>query len=144
MKKHLLLPLFLLLFAAGLKAQTEVKLNPVALLFVGIGAGVEYGFNPDFGVELNTLIVEGGGAVWVAGKYYLNPRQGLDRFHIGAYVGGATELDGPGIGFLVGTKTVSRNNKVLFEVGLGAGRTFGGDFLPYGRISFGYRFSKRY
>ena len=70
MKKHLLLPLFLLLFAAGLKAQTEVKLNPVALLFVGIGAGVEYGFNPDFGVELNTLIVEGGGAVWVAGKYY--------------------------------------------------------------------------
>lgn len=139
MKKYLLIPILAVLFLGGLKAQTEIKVNPLALLFVGIGAGVEYGFNPDVGVEINTLIVEGGGAVWVAGKYYLNPRQGLDRFYIGAYTGGGTDLDGPGLGFLLGTKTVSRNNKVLFELGIGAGRTVGGEFFPYGRLSVGLR-----
>lgn len=142
MKKYLLLPLFLAVFAAGLKAQTEIKLNPIALLFVGIGAGVEYGFNDDFGVELNALIVEGGGAVWAAGKYYLNPRQGLDRFYVGAFLGGVTDSDGPGLGFLIGTKTVSRNNKLLFEIGGGIGRSFSGGVLPYGRISLGYRFAQ--
>lgn len=143
MKKYLLLPVLLLVLSSGLKAQTEIKLNPVALLFLGIGAGVEYGFNPEFGVELNTLIVEGGAAVWAAGKYYFNPRQGLDRFYVGAYLGGVTDSDGPGLGFLLGTKTVSRNNKLLFEVGVGAGRSFSGGFLPYGRISLGYRFGQQ-
>ena len=139
MKNYLLIPLFATLFIGGLNAQTEVKLNPIALLFLGIGAGVEYGVNPDVGVELNALIVEDGSAVWVAGKYYMNPRQGLDRFYIGAYLGGVTDGESPGIGFLLGHKAVSRNNKVLFEIGAGAGRTFSGGFLPYGRLSVGLR-----
>ena len=107
-------------------AQTEIKVNPVALMFYGIGVGVEHGFSDEFGLDLSTLIIGGEGAlVWLSGKYYLNPRNGLDRFHLGLFSGAATGYS-PGLGFLLGTKTVSKSNRVLFEFGLGAGRTFDG------------------
>lgn len=142
MKKFILLSLLTICAIFSLRAQTEIKINPVALLFTGIGVGVEYGINNEFGIDLNALIVEGGGGVWVAGKYYLNPRQGLDRFHIGIFAGAITEL-APGLGFMIGHKTVSSSNKVLFDIGVGVGRSFDGGFLPYGRLSIGYRIGGR-
>ena len=112
MKKFILLSLLTICAIFSLRAQTEIKINPVALLFTGIGVGVEYGINNEFGVDLNALIVEGGGGVWVTGKYYLNPRQGLDRFHIGIFAGAITDV-APGLGFMIGQKIVSSSNKVL-------------------------------
>jgi hypothetical protein len=138
MKKLILLSLLFVCVTFSLRAQTEIKVNPIALLFVGIGVGVEYGVSDEFGIDLNALIVEGGGGVWVAGKYYLNPRQGLDRFHIGIFAGTVTDLD-PGLGFMIGQKIVSNSNRVLFDIGLGIGRSFDGGVLPYGRLSIGYR-----
>lgn len=126
----------------SLRAQTEIKLNPVALLFTGIGLGVEYGVNDEFGIDLNALIVEGGGGVWVAAKYYLNPRQGLDRFHVGIFAGAVTDL-GPGLGFMLGQKIVSSSNRIIFDIGVGVGRSFEGGVLPYGRLSVGYRIGRR-
>lgn len=142
MKKLLLFGLLFSFATLTVKAQTEIKVNPIALMFTGIGVGVEYGINDDFGVDLSTLIVEGGGIVWVSGKYYLNPRQGLDRFHLGVFLGGGTDI-GPGIGFLLGTKVASQSNKVIFEIGAGIGRSFDGGVIPYGRISIGYRIGGR-
>ena len=138
MKKLILLSLLFVCVTFSLRAQTEIKVNPIALLFVGIGVGVEYGVSDEFGIDLNALIVEGGGGVWVAGKYYLNPRQGLDRFHIGIFAGTVTDLD-PELGFMIGQKIVSNSNRVLFDIGLGIGRSFDGGVLPYGRLSIGYR-----
>lgn len=142
MKKFILLSLLTICTIFSLRAQTEIKVNPIALLFTGIGVGVEYGINNEFGVDLNALIVEGGGGVWVTGKYYLNPRQGLDRFHIGIFAGAITDV-APGLGFMIGQKIVSSSNKVLFDIGLGVGRSFDGGFLPYGRLSIGYRIGGR-
>lgn len=142
MKKLLLVGLLFSIATIHLQAQTEIKLSPVALLFPGLGAGVEYGVSDEFGVDLSGLVVEGGGIVWVSGKYYFNPRQGLDRFHAGVFLGGGTDI-GPGIGFLLGTKIVSQSNKVIFELGAGIGRSFDGGFIPYGRLSLGYRIAGR-
>lgn len=138
MKKYLIAIAFLVVAGTQAQAQVEVKINPVALLFTGIGVGVEYGFSDVVGAELSALIVEDGGAVWLAGKYYLKPQEGLDRFYMGLYTG--TTGEDLGLGFLIGSKVKSRNSRALFDIGIGAGRTFEGSFLPYGRISVGLRF----
>lgn len=139
MKKFILLSLLSVCATFNLRAQTEIKINPLVLLLPGLGVGVEHGINDEFGIDVNALIIEGAGGIWVAGKYYLNPRQGLDRFHIGVFVGAVSEI-GPGLGFMIGQKIVSSSNRILFDIGLGIGRSFDGGVLPYGRLSIGYRF----
>ena len=140
MKKPLFLFLALMILSSQfLCAQTEVKISPVALLGGLFAISVEQGITDDFGVEADFYgAIEAGGAFVVSAKYYFNPREGLDRFHAGIYAGGISDT-GAGVGFLVGTKIVSRKN-ILFEIGLGIGRTFDDGFLPYGKLHLGYRF----
>ncbi len=124
-----------------LHAQTEIKFSPIALLATIGAISVEHGFNDDFGMEADVYFAGGGGALIVSAKYYFNPKEGLDRFHAGIYTGIIPEA-GAGIGFLAGTKIVSQKN-ILFEIGLGVGRTFEGGFLPYAKLHIGYRFGGR-
>lgn len=139
MKKQLILMIVLIVSTLQLvQAQTELKISPAALL-AGAGAvGLEYGITEDFGVEVEAWAAPGGGALFVLGKYYLNPRKGLDRFHVGVLAGGITDL-GAGFGFMAGSKIVSRKN-ITFEFGLGLGRSFSQGIFPYGKFHVGYRF----
>lgn len=139
-KPTILLTLCLLLLAGRASAQFEVKLSPVALLFGAAAVSVEMGLSPSFGLDLDGIIADGGGGVNLSGKYYFNPQMGLDRFHVGAFLG--TLGDAPGVGFLAGVKLLSRHN-VLFEIGLGAGRSFDGGAVGYGKLHLGYRFPRR-
>ncbi|MEZ4986132.1 MAG: hypothetical protein R2795_14020 [Saprospiraceae bacterium] len=131
----LIIPLFLLVKIAC--AQIEIKLSP--LLIAGVGAlSVEYGLSEDAGVEWDGWVAGGGFYTYFSGKYYFNPKKGLDRFYGGIFLGGGTDI-GAGGGFLVGSKTVSRSEKVLFEIGFGLGRSFDGGVLGAGKLHFGYR-----
>jgi hypothetical protein len=139
MKKIILSALILFIVcSATLRAQTEIKLSP--LLIAGVVAlSIEQGFGGEAGVELDVIGAEGGFYSYVSGKYYFNPRMGLDRFYAGVFVGGGSDV-GAGGGFLIGTKLLSRSNKVLFEIGIGAGRSIiNGEFIPAGKLHFGYR-----
>lgn len=129
-----------LFFAKSINAQSEIKLSPVILGGVGM-VSFEYGFNENVGVEMILLAASGGAGAAVSGKYYLNPNRGLDRFHLGMFLGTGTDL-GPGFGFLFGTKMVSEKG-LLFEVGIGLGRTFDGGVIPYFKLDFGYRFGRK-
>lgn len=141
MKKHLLLLLTITCFySIRLSSQTEVKISPLALIFGAGGFGIEYGLNAELGFELSTIFTGDGGIVWGSGKYYFNPREGLDRFHVGLFVAGGSGL--AGLGIFAGTKIISRKN-ILFEFGLGAGRSFDDGIIPYASLSLGYRFNRR-
>lgn len=125
---------------AMLQAQTEVKLSPLALI-AGVGyVSLEHGVSDDFGVELNLY---GGGDFFgghLSAKYYFNPHMGLDRFHIGAFGGSGFSDGNVGIGFLLGSKIISRKN-VLFEFGGGLGRSFDGEGgVGFLKLDVGYRF----
>ncbi len=123
----------------SVSAQTDVGASPVLLLVPALSASVEQGINDFWGVEGNLFAAEGGLLLTVAGKHYLSPKRGADRFNIGLFLGGASEL-GAGGGFLFGYKAVSEKN-LLFDIGLGVGRTIGGEgIIPYFKINFGYRF----
>lgn len=144
--------LLALLFAAGLagvaNAQVDVSINPVGILFSSIDLSAESGFGTDFGIEAavgydfqnwkfdDVKYRNNAFSTRLIGKYYFNPRDGRDRFHVGPYVrfshGTATVSDENNsaedvvntklaIGFYVGQKWVSRKN-VIFELGLGMGR----------------------
>jgi len=118
--------------------KLKLKLSP--LLIAGLVAvSIEQGFRGETGVELDILGAEGFFYSYVSGKYYFNPRMGLDRFYAGVFLGGGSDV-GAGGGFLIGSKLLSRSNKVLFEIGVGAGRSFtDGNFIPTGKLHFGYR-----
>lgn len=139
MKKcYLLLVLFA--YASILSAQTEVKLSPLPLLFGGVFASVEQGVSPLIGIDADLAFVDGYTAFNLSGKYYFNPEKGIDKFHIGAFIG--INDSAPGVGFLLGYKWISRNN-IIFELGLGLGRTFDDGVLGYGKLHIGYRFEKK-
>lgn len=127
------------LFARPLHAQLEAKVGPIGLLFGGVSLAGEYIVNDEFGAELHTFFADGGGIVWATAKYYLNPRLGADRFHIGAFL--AAGSGGPGVGFMIGTKAIS-TSRVVFDFGIGLGRGFDSEFIPYGKIQVGYRFRR--
>ena len=148
MKKTILIFATLFLLSFQSKAQVEVSVNPVALLFeVGI-FGFDYNINDDFGVGLDIAFGQGGAAFFVDGKHYFRPRKGADRFLLGTFLGTVGSLDGndggAGLGFMFGYKWVSRRN-ITFEWTGGIGRDFTGNsgLLPYGRFNVGYRFNKK-
>ena len=143
MKKQLFSFLILSVFSFHfLQAQTEIKISPVGLIAGVIAVSIEQGISDDFGVEADFYgAFDAGGALIVSAKYYFNPQRGLDRFHAGIYAGGISDT-GAGVGFLVGTKIISKKN-ILFELGFGLGRTFDDGFLPYGKLHIGYRFGRK-
>lgn len=120
-----------------MQAQTELKISPFALLIPAGAVSLEYGVSESFGVEIDAVAGGGGGYVTGNAKYYFNPRAGLDRFHIGMFMSSGVESS-PGIGFLIGSKIVSPKN-VLFEFGLGGGRSFDGGGVVYWKLHVGYR-----
>ena len=114
MKKYLFSFVVLsLLSFQFLHAQTEIKISPVLLLAAVGAVSVEQGITDDFGMEADIFFFDSGGLLTVSGKYYFNPREGLDRFHAGIFAGGSSE-GGAGIGFLVGTKIVSQKHIFYF------------------------------
>ena len=141
MKKLLILS-FLALSLARITAQTEIKISPIPLLF-GVGAlSVEQGISESFGLDGDIVFGDGFFGVNLSGKYYFDPKLGLDKFHIGAFLGTIGADNTVGIGFLAGTKLISRKN-LLFEIGLGVGRSFDGGGVGYGKLHLGYRFVKK-
>ncbi|MBL7826770.1 MAG: hypothetical protein JNJ57_09075 [Saprospiraceae bacterium] len=122
-------------------AQTELKLSPIPLLFGYVALSVEQQINPSFGIDGDLLLLDGAFGANISGKYYFDPELGIDKFHIGGFLG-AYQDAGLGIGFLAGYKWVSRKN-VVFELGLGVGRGFDLDVIGYGKLHVGYRFNKK-
>ncbi|MCB0524092.1 MAG: DUF3575 domain-containing protein [Saprospiraceae bacterium] len=154
MKRLFLLAALAVISFGTVRAQVDVKVGPIGLLFSSLNFGVEFGVKPNFGVELtpgiawNTLALAAADEDYkglayrlgVNGRYYLNPSdKGLNGFYIGAYTrygGGnysytyndgskdeynSTRFSG---GFLLGGKIVSRNEKIVFDLGMGFGRAF--------------------
>ncbi|MEM6398095.1 MAG: DUF3575 domain-containing protein [Bacteroidota bacterium] len=155
MRKILFLALALCI-AGGAKAQLEVKVNPIGLLFGNFNVLAETGLTENFGLEgqigfasrdddLGLTNYEWSAFnIGAAGKYYFNPREGFDRFYVGGYLrfntGSWSEESGDGdfsstrlsLGVLFGQKWVGQNG-LVFELGAGAGRaivnTIDGDDL---------------
>lgn len=147
--QKLTLFIFSLLLAGTLSAQLEVKVNPLGLLFGNFNALVEKGISDNFGVEGNIgFVIRDNNLgssnynynafdIGASGKYYLNPREGWDRFYVGGYLRfntGSWKLDNGGnddsfgstrlsLGLMLGQKWVSEGGFV-FEIGAGAGRAF--------------------
>ena len=141
MKKIWILAVLLSASLHHLNAQTELKVSPVALLFGGLAFSAEQQITPSFGLDADILAAVDGFGANLSGKYYFDPREGIDRFHIGIFAGGITE-NGVGGGFLAGYKWVS-SKRIVFEAGVGVGRTFDGGITGYGKLHLGYRFAKK-
>lgn len=122
-----------------LSAQVDVKISPIPLLF-GVGAvSVEYALAPSWGLDADILAGADFFGANLSGKFYFDPQKGIDRFHVGAFIG---DLQGSvGLGFLVGTKIVSKK-RILFEIGVGIGRTLDDGVIGYGKLHLGYRLGK--
>ncbi|HMX38702.1 MAG TPA: hypothetical protein PKD78_00180 [Saprospiraceae bacterium] len=145
--KHLFFSLMLLIGCnTAAFAQFEIKGNPIALLFETVALSAEYSNLDDWGGQADLFTVDGFGFLYATGKYYLSPKYGADRFHVGAFLGSAFG-DGEGnvgIGFMAGYKVMSPK-RLIFEIGAGVGRGFAGEdddlsVLPYFNLNLGYRF----
>ena len=148
MKKFIVLSLFYA-FTFKIQAQTELKINPIGLLFSSPDLSAEFavaeniGVEPFLGVTFLKLTVDGDGYksnglnYGVNGKYYFNPEKGIDKFYAGIYMrGGKSKYTGQGsnsgdsfshnyfgVGLSLGYKWVSRQN-IVFDLGAGVGRKF--------------------
>jgi hypothetical protein len=146
MKKLILAIAFMSSFAA-VQAQTELKINPLGLLFLSPDLSAEFAVSEDIGIEptvgisfLKLKVEEEslkstGLSYGVQGKYYFNPDKGIDKFYAGIYLRGgnstftsSTAGDNDkltqnklGIGLALGYKWVSKKN-IVFELGGGLGR----------------------
>ena len=146
MKKLLFVALF---FAAALnvQAQTELKINPLGILFSNPELSAEFavnehiGIEPSFGISYLKLTIDNdvfkssGFSYGVNGKYYFSPESGIDKFYAGIYLrGGASSFKGTGAsagdnlkrnrlggGLSFGYKWVSSQN-IVFDLGTGIGR----------------------
>jgi Protein of unknown function (DUF3575) len=130
-----------------LQAQVDLKVNPVGLLFKNLSAAAEFGLAENIGLEVtggvgwNQLNLTGednfkGSIIRVGanGRYYFNPKNSIDGFYAGIYTryaGGAYKFEEERFnstrfsgGFIFGYKVVARNEKLLFDFGLGFGRAF--------------------
>jgi hypothetical protein len=150
MKKQLLiLVAFVCLIASAANAQLDLKTRPIGLALGNYMLSAEYGVKPNFGVEgelglsSSKLEVDGressrytGFVGNLFGKYYFKPDKGTDKFCIGLYSKFNTTSGGKianvtpkgikqtnfSLGFLVGYKWVSGNEKILVGTDLGFGR----------------------
>lgn len=145
MRKALLL--LIVVLGLGFQAsaqQFEIKTNPLFLLIpeaTALPVSAELVVNESWGAEVD-LLISSFAVGYLSAKHYFNPKQGADRFYIGAFVGGIA-FDGDataGFGFFLGQKWLSQRN-VVFDLGIGIGRGFGEiPVLPYAKAHVGYRF----
>jgi len=125
------------------KTQLEIKINPILALFKFIQMEAEFVLSKDFGVATELIAGEGGGGGVLHGKYYFNPEYGCDKFYFGAFAGGFFgdgDLSGAAFGFDIGRKWLGSNEKILFEIAGGVGRSTGEGVIPYFKLDIGYRF----
>lgn len=130
-------------FSTDVKAQVDVTVNPIGLLFGDFSIGADFALQDKFSIEAavgfgaNKISDVKGTNIGVNGvaKYYFNPNRGADRFYADLflrYVGRSWNYDDNaasadyrtnriGIGFGLGYKIVSSGNFV-FDIGFGAGR----------------------
>ena len=147
--KKIFLSLIAVLAFSTAWSQTDVKINPLGLLFGSPDISAEFGINESFGVEpfvgLNFGNIKVGDATFKSsgfrvgglGKYYFGTVKGLDKFWAGLYLRGGsgsltttangttTVVDNARLaaGLAVGYKWVSSRN-IIFELGFGVGRAF--------------------
>lgn len=140
--------LSLLSLNAQSNAQVDIKINHIGTLLNFYTGVFEIPVTKNFGLETELIVIanklEKGGGVILHGKYYFDPVEGNDKFYVGMMSGGfGTEEVTAGFGFELGYKWLGKRN-VIFEIGYGGGKiTSGTTVVPYGRIMFGYRFSKK-
>ncbi len=144
MKKLLSLAIAVFVFTTAW-SQTEIKINPIGVLFSSPDISVEFGVADNIGIEPyigaswynltvdNTKYKSTGFGYGVNGKYYFSPEKGIDKFYAGLYLrGGSSNFKSDtsnanftrnrlSLGLSLGYKWVSRNN-VVFEIGAGVGR----------------------
>lgn len=144
-----LLLVFAVLFSFNAKAQIDLSVNPVLLLFSNFDFAAEYRATTNWGLELSPGIgfsnysignldykSTGFGARFIA-KYYFGPEKSCDKWNIGPYIKYGTNTyrasDSNGqikvtstkfaVGFYTGYKWAFDNN-LVFELGFGLGRAF--------------------
>ena len=144
----------IMLGAFSLSAQTEIKINPLGMLFASPDVALEFaanesiGIEPTIGVSFPSVTIDGtklkstGFQAGVLGKYYFGPEKGIVKFYAGLYTRMGTSKfsseDDNGteegfnrfrlaIGITTGYKWVSKKN-VVFELGLGTGRNLTNKF----------------
>lgn len=149
MKTRLLTFLFACFFVSAY-AQTDVKINPIGLLFGNPDVTADFALSDKFSVEGGLGLNLGGFSInevdykrsgisfFAAGRTYFNPEDGADKFGVGVYARAKninSKVDGGGdsannytrnrfaVGLMCGWKWVSDNN-IIFEIDLGAGRAF--------------------
>lgn len=149
MKTRLLTFLFVCFFVSAY-AQTDVKINPLGLLFGSPDVSVDFALSDKFSVEGGLGINAGkfsingidykrsGPSFFAAGKTYFRPEDGADKFGVGIYArakninskvnNGSDNSNNYtrnrfAVGFMCGWKWVSTSN-IVFEIDLGAGRAF--------------------
>ena len=145
MKSLFLTIAFCLLGILGVNAQTEIKINPLGLLFGSPDVSAEFGLGTSLGIEpfigFTSKKFLGGDTKYTAlnagasFKYYFNPHRGIDRFYAGLYTrfnngtlkesstAASASYTRLSLGLLIGQKWVSRKN-IVFELALGVGRAF--------------------
>ena len=159
------------------EAQVDLTLNPVGALFGDFNIGADFGISENFSVEaqvgFGTPKIDGVKGrnipVNVVGKYYFNPKQGVDRFYADVFlrfISRNWEYDDSsananfkstrfGLGFGLGYKIVSAKGFV-FDLGFGVGRALvtnnkyesggieedvdWGNVILLGKFGIGYRF----
>ena len=145
MRNFFLTIAFCVLGILGLNAQTELKINPLGLLFGSPDVSAEFGLTNSASLEpflgFTSRKTNLGSSDWkynavnagLSFKYFFNPHRGIDRFYAGIYTRfntGTWTFDTDkltsqrlSLGLLIGQKWVSKRN-IVFELALGAGRAF--------------------
>lgn len=148
------LVLFLLASFTVAQAQVDIKVNPVGLIFSRAILSAEFAIKDNIGIEAQ------GGVAWpsfsvndekfksntvrygVNGRYYFSPDKGIDRFYAGIYTrfvngemtstvdDGRVKRNRASGGILLGYKVVARNERLVFDFGLGLGRVFTNKYTP--------------
>ncbi len=148
------LMLCLLVSVSAVQAQVDIKINPVGLIFSRAIVSAEFGVKDNIGIEVH------GGVGWPSisisdekfksntvryglnGRYYFSPDKGIDRFYAGIYTrfvngemtstadDGRVKRNRASGGVLIGYKVIARNERLVFDFGLGLGRVFTNKFTP--------------
>ncbi len=148
---NLMLAILLCMATTNAKAQLEVKVDPIDLLFNSPKASAEYIVNDEIGIELmmgfkfGNRIIDGsfndgrkhnGYSVRAVGKYYFNSKTTADRWYAGLYAGSKSTTrfyegerfnqdkeSAVTAGITLGYKWHGKTG-IVFEVASGIGRAF--------------------
>ncbi len=99
MTRQIVALISILLLANGLNAQTDLKFDPLPLVFAkNIKGGLEVGINKDIGLDLDVLysnavnipligsVIDANAfGLRFLSKFYFKPKYSTDRFYIGPY-----------------------------------------------------------